>query len=152
MLVGNEARDSWQAERRQAFAIAADHAHGRPTQEFVTNESQVVAAFSAWLTKQGWRIRTEVGFVDVVATRGRRRIIAEARGGTADASLDADTAYGQLLRRMGPDGAGLDTRYAIVAPESSRTAVLRVPAPIRQRLNIDVYLVSVDGGVEKVDE
>jgi hypothetical protein len=66
------------------------------------DEARVAAAFSAWLTEQGWQVRTEVEHVDVLAEREGVRLFAEAKGITSSPGLDVDTAYGQLLRRM-PD-------------------------------------------------
>ncbi len=114
-------------------------------------ESEVVDAFCAYLTVNGWQIQREVktptGPVDVVATKGVERLVAEAKGLTADAGLDMNTAYGQLLNRMTDPGA----RYAVVAPESSRKAALRVPRRVRDLLGIDVYVVTASGAVSQVE-
>ncbi|MEU1691265.1 hypothetical protein [Streptomyces hirsutus] len=59
--------------------------------------------------------------------------------------IDADIAYGQLLRRMTSQDAR--TRYAFVVPSSSVNAVERVPAHVRALLRIDVYEVTDEGGV-----
>lgn len=113
-------------------------------------ESEVVDAFCAYLTANGWDIQREVktstGPIDVVATRGRERLIAEAKGRTADAGLDMNTAYGQLLNRM----TDPDARYAMVAPETSRKAALRVPRRVRGLLSIDIYIVEATGAVSRV--
>lgn len=113
-------------------------------------ESEVVNAFCTHLAANGWEIQREVktptGPIDVVATRGRERLIAEAKGKTADAGLDINTAYGQLLNRM----TDPDARYAVVAPEASRRAALRVPQRVRDLLGIDVYLVAVTGAVTRL--
>jgi hypothetical protein len=60
-------------------------------------EAEVVRAFVAWLDHEGWSVRTEVGFIDVVAERDGRTLLAEAKGTTTSAGLDVDTADGQLL-------------------------------------------------------
>lgn len=113
-------------------------------------ESQVVEAFCAHLTADGWEIQREVntpnGPIDVVATRGGERLIAEAKGRTADVGLDMNTAYGQLLNRM----TDSDARYAVVVPESSQRAALRVPRRVRELLGIDVYVVAASGAVARV--
>lgn len=110
-------------------------------------EREVVEAFCSHLSADGWEIQREVktptGPIDVVATRGAERLVAEAKGQTADAGLDINTAYGQLLNRMTDPGA----RYALVAPESSCKAALRVPRRVRDLLGIDVYVVAADGAV-----
>ena len=82
--------------------------------DYYTIESGVVTAFAAWLNREGWPVRTEVDFVDVVAERDGIALIAEAKGTTNSAGLDAGTAYGQLLRRISPDEGA--RRYALVVP------------------------------------
>ena len=99
-------------------------------------ESEIVAVFCQWLREQGWNVRTEVAWADVVADRGAERLIAEAKGVTMAPGLDVDTMYGQLLRRMGVQPG---TRYAVVVPEKLIPAASRVPEEIRQRLRIDLY-------------
>lgn len=108
-------------------------------------EAAVVAAFCRWLTEQGWAVETEVGWADVVATRSGHRLVAEAKGATTSPNLDIDTAYGQLLRRMDDDDDA--TRYALVVPERHVAGALRVPAPVRRSLRIDVYGVDDSGTV-----
>ena len=77
------------------------------------SEAEVVAAFTAWLERQGWDVRTEVEFADVVAERSGEKLIAEAKGVTTAPGLDVDTLYGQLLRRMVPDE---HVRYGVIVP------------------------------------
>lgn len=97
---------------------------------------------------QGQReVKTLTGPIDVVATRGSERLIAEAKGKTANAGLDMNTAYGQLLNRM----TDPDARYAVVAPETSRNAALRVPRRVRNLLGIEVYIVAATGAVSRVE-
>ena len=107
-------------------------------------ESEVVAAFTAWLRREGWDVRTEVEWADVVADRSGERLIAEAKGVTTAAGLDVDTMYGQLLRRMVPDE---QVRYAVVVPASIVSKAERVPTFVRQTLRIEVYGVGTDGTV-----
>lgn len=109
-------------------------------------EAEVVTAFCDALLADGWGVRTEVDFIDVVAERDGRTLYAEAKGTTASSGLDADTMYGQLLRRM-PADVRLGVRYAAVVPEQVLPSVLRVPAWVRTRLVIDVYSVGSDGRV-----
>ncbi|MGD0701667.1 MAG: hypothetical protein ABSA02_17500 [Trebonia sp.] len=109
------------------------------------DEKRVVDAFVAWLGENGWAVDTEVNFVDVYAQRGDERLYAEAKGRTAAIGLDVDTLYGQLLRRMtDPDARA---RYAVIVPTAAVPAALRVPAWVRQRLDVDVYEVDDAGGV-----
>jgi hypothetical protein len=103
------------------------------------DEARVAAAFSAWLTGQGWQVRTEVEHVDVVAEREGVRLFAEAKAITSAPGLDIDIAYGQLLRRM-PELVPERVRYALVVPEETKRAALRVPARVRELLEIDVYV------------
>lgn len=108
----------------------------------------MIAAFCAWLRRDGWDVRTEVGHIDVLATRDGVRLIAEAKGITAAPGLDIDTAYGQLLRRM-PEVADERVHYALVVPEETRAAALRVPARVRELLGVEVFTVAQDGGVSQ---
>ena len=105
-----------------------------------SDEARVVAAFCAYLRAQGWQVQTEVEHADVVATRAGRTLYAEAKGRTSEPGLDADTMYGQLLRRMGPaDNPAVS--YAAVVPDTVLKAARRVPAWVRARLRIDLYVV-----------
>jgi hypothetical protein len=103
------------------------------------DEKRVADAFVAWLQENGWTTETEVNFVDVCARRGDDRLHAEAKGRTAAIGLDVDTLYGQLLRRMADPGTG--ARYAVVVPAAAVQVAPRVPAWVRQRLDVEVYEV-----------
>jgi len=110
------------------------------------NEAEVEAAFVRYLLERGWDVDTDkVGDADVVARRGAEYIVAEVKGTTTSSGLDVDTAYGQLLRRMGDRPEG--TRFAIVVPESARKAALRVPEEVRWMFRIDVWVVTDLGTV-----
>ena len=61
--------------------------------------------FAGWLSSQGWTVRTEVDFVDIVAEKDERRLYAEVKGASSAPGLDVDTAIGQLVRRMHYRGA-----------------------------------------------
>ena len=102
-------------------------------------------AFADWLRREGWTVDTEVDFVDVCARRGGERMYAEAKGRTAAMGLDVDTMYGQLLRRMTDPASG--ARYAVVVPTAGVLAALRVPAWVRERLDLEVYEVDERGAV-----
>jgi hypothetical protein len=110
------------------------------------DEAWVVEAFCAYLVGQGWQVTTEVNYADVVATQAGRTLYAEAKGRTSEPGLDADTMYGQLLRRMGAVDDPSVT-YAVVVPASAEKAARRVPAWVRARLRIDLYFVTDDGQV-----
>lgn len=108
------------------------------------SEAAVVAGFCRWLTAQGWDVETEVAWADVLATRAGELLVAEAKGATSAPNLDIDTAYGQLLRRMGQQGD--DTRFGLVVPERHLAGALRVPVAVR-RSRVDVYGVHEAGTV-----
>jgi hypothetical protein len=111
-----------------------------------SDEDRVVRAFRTWLTEQGWRIVPPADpHTDVEAQRDGTRLLAEAKGHTSSPGLDADTAYGQLLRRMTDDS--MDVRYAIVVPSSALWHALRVPQHVRAGLRIDVYEITENGEV-----
>ena len=113
------------------------------------DEERVVSAFCGWLTDDGWTVKREVDFCDVVAERGDETLFAEAKGRTAAIGLNVDTLYGQLLRRVPLHDTGA-ARFGVVVPTSARTAALRVPEATRRLLRITVYLVDEDGRVEAV--
>ena len=115
----------------------------------VVREAEVEAAFVRYLLELGWDVDTDkVDHADVVARRGTEHLVAEVKGTTSSPGLDVDTAYGQLLRRMGDCPVG--TRFAIVVPKSARNAALRVPEEIRWKFDIGVWVVSELGSVERV--
>lgn len=110
------------------------------------DEARVVDLFCSWLERDGWAVRREVDFCDVVAERGLERLYAEAKGVTASVGLDVDTLYGQLLRRT-PVGHGSSATFGVVVPPRLRAAALRVPARTRAALGIVVYIVEDNGTV-----
>lgn len=65
-----------------------------------SSEAEVVATFCAWLQREGWTVERDVNWLDVRATKDGQTICAEAKGATQATGVDADTMYGQLLRRM----------------------------------------------------
>jgi len=112
------------------------------------DEARVVEAFKRWLETDGWSVTLPSGreFTDVIARRGEELLVGEAKGRTMQPGLDADTTYGQLLRRMvHPAGA----RYAVIGPAEFVHHVLRVPPAIRVRLEIEVYQVDMNGVVSR---
>lgn len=111
----------------------------------IGDEARVVEAFCAWLEREGWAVRREVKFTDVVAERGGEQLYVETKGRTAAIGLDVDTLYGQLLRRMPDESAR--ARHGVVVPTAAVAAALRVPDRVRQRLKIDVYEVANEGSV-----
>lgn len=110
------------------------------------DEARVIDLFCSWLEREGWTVRREVDFCDVVAERGDDRLYAEAKGLTTSVGLDVDTLYGQLLRRT-PVGEDSSATFGVVVPPRLRAAALRVPARSRAALRITVYVVEDDGTV-----
>jgi Holliday junction resolvase len=110
------------------------------------SEAPVERAFKAWLVDEGWTLVNEAGsWADVIANRGRERLIGEVKGYTgSNTGLDVDTMFGQLLRRMEPDAA---TTWAVIVPTLSLTKVLRVPIDVRRALGIKVFEVREDDSV-----
>jgi hypothetical protein len=47
------------------------------------DEARVARDFAGWLSSQGWTVRTEVDFVDIVAEKDGQRLYAEVKGATA---------------------------------------------------------------------
>ena len=115
----------------------------------IGDEARVVTAFCRYLEADGWSTERESDSVDVVATRGSDRMIAEAKGRTTNPSVDVDTLYGQLLRRMTATG-DQSIRYAAVVPAGLVNSALRVPAAVRARLAIEIFAVNDDDSVEAV--
>ena len=115
----------------------------------------VVPAFLEWLKDEGWETETEATFVDVVARKRNETIYAEAKGRTKGSpGGGVDSLYGQLLRRMPAEEIGdPNTTFAVVVPTGPpAVAALRVPKRVRDILRIDIYTVTDDGHVEKLDE
>ncbi|MCX5394390.1 hypothetical protein [Streptomyces sp. NBC_00094] len=111
-----------------------------------SDEDRVTDTFRTWLLAEGWTpVDPTDRWTDLEAVRGEERLICEAKGRTSEKGVDADIAYGQLLRRMTSQDA--HTRYALVVPSSSAKAAARVPAHVRQLLRIDVYEVTDDDRV-----
>ena len=112
----------------------------------VSDEDRVTDAFRRHLIADEWTVVTPTDrWTDVEAVRGEERLIAEAKGRTQEKGIDADIAYGQLLRRMTTSSPNI--RYALVVPTSSLWHTQRVPAHIRRMLRIDLYEVTDDGRV-----
>ncbi|HEY9473194.1 MAG TPA: hypothetical protein VIS06_04995 [Mycobacteriales bacterium] len=115
------------------------------------DEALVVSAFAAFLTSEGWTVRTEVEWVDVLAERDGVRLYCEAKGKTSSPGLDIDTAFGQLLRRM-PQEDDPTAEFALVIRDEPRSvaAVERVPARVRDLLRITLYAVAENGAVRTI--
>ncbi|MFF3286425.1 hypothetical protein [Streptomyces sp. NPDC003023] len=113
------------------------------------DEDRIVDTFRTWLLGEGWTpVDPTAPWTDLEAVRGEQRLICEAKGRTSEKGIDADIAYGQLLRRMTTQDP--TTRYALVVPTSSVKAAERVPAHVRRLLRIDVYEVMDDDGVRQL--
>ena len=115
------------------------------------DERRVVDAYCAWLEREGWSVRREVDFVDVLAERAGERLYAEAKGRTAAMGLDIDTLYGQLLRRM-PFDEDPPARFAVVVPDEAVRLALRVSKRVRDSLGIEVYGVGETGRVQRASD
>ncbi|WP_060886165.1 hypothetical protein [Streptomyces caniscabiei] len=116
-----------------------------------SDEDRVCDAFRTWLLTEGWTLVDPADrWTDVEAVRGDERLICEAKGRTGEKGIDADIAYGQLLRRMTSQDAR--TRYALVVPSSSVKTAERVPEHIRDLLRIDLYEVTDDDVVRRPPE
>ena len=111
----------------------------------------MVDAYCAWLERDGWAVRREVDFVDVLAERAGERLYAEAKGRTAAMGLDIDTLYGQLLRRM-PFDEDPTARFAVVVPDEAVRFALRVSKRVRLALGIEVYGVDEAGRVQRASD
>ncbi|MFF7361567.1 hypothetical protein [Streptomyces sp. NPDC008125] len=111
-----------------------------------SDEDRVADAFHRWLLSEGWTPVTPTDrWTDIEAVRGEARLICEAKGRTGDVGVDADIAYGQLLRRMTDPATAV--RYALVVPTSSVKAAGRVSSHVRRTLRIDLYEVTDEGQV-----
>lgn len=111
-----------------------------------SDEDRVTAVFRAWLIANDWTpVDPADPWADIEAVRGNEHLIGEVKGRTADKGIDADIAYGQLLRRMTTETEAV--RYAVVVPTTSVTAAQRVPTHIRRQLRIDLYEVTDDNHV-----
>lgn len=118
-----------------------------------SRERDVQDAFTKWLMSAGWTVKSYNAdpWLDIYAERGAERMLAEVKGTTTEPGIDADIAYGQLLRRM-PVEDDPDVRLALVVPDWDRAvrAALRVPTRIREALRIDVFAVTGGGEVRLV--
>ncbi|MEV8588955.1 hypothetical protein AB0424_18690 [Streptomyces sp. NPDC051180] len=116
-----------------------------------SDEDRVVDTFRTWLLAEGWTpVDPTDRWTDLEAVRGEQRLICEAKGRTSEKGIDADTGYGQLLRRMTIQDPA--TRYALVVPSSSVKAATRVPVHVRQLLRVDVYEVTDDNRVRQLPD
>jgi len=111
----------------------------------------VARAFAGWLSSQGWMVRTEVDFVDIVAEKDGRRLYVEVKGATTEPGLDVDTAIGQLVRRM-PSEPDQAVSFALVVRDERRSveAAVRAPQRILDLLGMALYAVDEDGGVRQL--
>jgi hypothetical protein len=115
-------------------------------ESWLSDEDRVADAFRTWLTVTGWTVVPPTDpYTDIEAVRDGERLFAEVKGHTSQPGIDADIAYGQLLRRM--TMPGVDVRYALVVPTATLSHALRVPEYVRARLGITVYEVTDEGTV-----
>ena len=104
------------------------------------------------LDLDNWRVQVKKGYLEMclllVIRKNKRMYGLELLGALTDLelSLKEGTLY-PLLNRM----TDSDARYAVVVPESSQRAALRVPRRVRDLLGIDVFVVAASGAVARVD-
>lgn len=114
------------------------------------SEAAVEDAFVSYLEADGWDVRRQVKYVDVVATKDGRTLKAEVKGRTGPSQgLDTDTMFGQILRRL-PEQADEKFTAAAVVPAESISTVHRIPSWVLKRVGIVVYTVDTTGKVEQV--
>jgi hypothetical protein len=115
------------------------------------DEARVARDFAGWLSTQGWTVRTEVDFVDIVAEKDGHRLYAEVKGASTAPGLDVDTAIGQLVRRM-PSDADQSVSFALVVRDEpgSVEAAVRAPQRILDLLGMALYAVDENGGVRQL--
>ena len=115
------------------------------------DEARVARDFAGWLSSQGWTVRTDADFVDIVAEKDGRRLYVEVKGASAAPGLDVDTAIGQLVRRM-PSEADQSVSFALVVCDEplSVEAGVRAPQRILDLLGMALYAVDEDGGVRQL--
>jgi hypothetical protein len=117
-------------------------------QATVRDEARLVRAVTAWLEADGWTVRMEVKYCDIVATRNGHRLHVEVKKG--DRRRAVDVLYGQILRRMTAGNSEAEG-YAIVVPEANLWRVREVPDWVRQALHIRVFAVSSDDRVREIE-
>ena len=136
-------------------ARKARHRHVAQLAEEVSRRrldgARVVEGFVEWLSSQGWTVRTEVNFVDVVAEKDGRTLYAEAKGTTTAPGLDVNTAIGQLVTRM-PTGVDEHASFALVVRDEpgSVKAAVQAPQRVLDLLRISLYAVDEDGEVRQL--
>jgi len=115
------------------------------------DEARVARDFAGWLSSQGWTVRTDADFVDIVAEKDGHRLYVEVKGASAAPGLDVDTAIGQLVRRM-PSEADQSVSFALVVCDEplSVEAAVRAPQRILDLLGMALYAVDEDGGVRQL--
>ena len=111
----------------------------------------MAGGFAAWLSSQGWTVRTDVDFVDLVAEKDGQRLYVEVKAATEAPGLDVDTAIGQLVRRM-PSEADQSVSFALVVRDEpgSVEAAVRAPQRILDLLGMALYAVDEEGGVRQL--
>jgi hypothetical protein len=113
-------------------------------------EAETVGMFTTWLENDGWVVSSGPDkWLDIYATREGERLYAEVKGWTKDNGASADILWGQILRRMTDLGAP-GVRYALVAPRSIMSYVLRVPSVVRERLGIELFAINEGGCVNPI--
>ncbi|MFE7422186.1 hypothetical protein [Rhodococcus sp. NPDC057529] len=108
-------------------------------------------AFAGWLSSQGWTVRTEADFVEIVAEKDGQRLYVEIKAASTAPGLDVDTAIGQLVRRM-PSEADQSVSFALVVRDEplSVEAAVRAPQRILDLLGMALYAVDEGGRVRQL--
>jgi len=99
------------------------------------------------LAARGWEVLHQDDMDLVIAQHGTEVLVAEVQAETDHPGEDMDRLYGRLLRRVVDYP---DAHLAGVVPERLRGYAGRVPASVRQRLFLDIYLVSDLGSVHRL--
>ncbi|KAF0956761.1 MULTISPECIES: hypothetical protein [Rhodococcus] len=114
------------------------------------DDVRVLDGFVTWLAARGWTVRTDAGFVDVVAERDGQLLYAEAEGATTTPGLDVNAAIGQLLSRMPTDAPHATFALVVRDEPESVEAAARVPQRVLELLNIALYAVDETGAVRQL--
>jgi len=115
------------------------------------SEDAVKRAIAGWLEQQGWWVEVAWGQdvrPDLVATRGKERLIVEAKGAGSNHATRASHfkgVLGEILERMDDP----DSLYAVAFPDLTafREFWERLPQLARERTGLTALLVRADGSV-----
>ena len=111
-------------------------------------EDEVKRLLGDWLQSTGWTVQIAFGRspgIDLDASRGDERWVIEAKGITAEPTLDFHTMLGQIIFQMHDPLI----RYSVALPEGDtyRLRWNRLPDLAKQRLGLTALFVAADGTV-----